>query len=99
MQISIEGESEFSRRPIGSENSGDKKTKQKAARRVRLFWLLFWRSKKVTSRRATPGSVIPSSEQTSYERIKLHPHPNLPPSRGKGLNRERRASRLSASYI
>jgi hypothetical protein len=31
--------------------------KQKAARRVRLFWLLFWRSKKVTSRRATPGTL------------------------------------------
>jgi hypothetical protein len=28
IQISIEGESEFSRRPIGSENSGDNKTKK-----------------------------------------------------------------------
>jgi hypothetical protein len=64
-QISIEGESEFSRRPIGSRNSGDKKKKIKnAARRVRLFWLLFWRSKKVTSHRATPGKVIQSTAIT-----------------------------------
>jgi hypothetical protein len=56
-QVSITGNSEFSRRPMGSENSGDKKQKQKAARRVHLFWLLFWRSKKVTSRRATPGNI------------------------------------------
>jgi hypothetical protein len=29
-QVSIEGKSEFSRRPIGSKHSGDKKTKQKS---------------------------------------------------------------------
>jgi hypothetical protein len=51
IQISIASSSEFSRRSVGSENSGDKKTKQKAARRVRLFWLLFWRSKKVACSR------------------------------------------------
>jgi hypothetical protein len=40
-QISIEGESEFSRRPIGSNNSGDKKTKQKVARRGSPFLVTF----------------------------------------------------------
>jgi hypothetical protein len=65
-QISIADESEFSRRPIDSENSGDKKTKQKTARRVRLFWLLFWRSKKVTSRRATPGTLIRRAALPDY---------------------------------
>jgi hypothetical protein len=58
IQTTIEGASEFSRRPMHHKNSSDKKTKQKAARRVRLFWLLFWRSKKVTSRGATPGNFI-----------------------------------------
>jgi hypothetical protein len=46
LQISIEGESEFSRRSLfyksgGSENSGDKKTKQKAARRGSPFLVTF----------------------------------------------------------
>jgi hypothetical protein len=40
-QISIEGKSEFSRRPIGSKNSGDKKAKQKAARRGSPFLVTF----------------------------------------------------------
>jgi hypothetical protein len=55
-QFSFEGKSEFSRRTglfksVTTEISATKKQKQKAARRVRLFWLLFWRSKKVTCRR------------------------------------------------
>jgi hypothetical protein len=41
LQVSNEGKSEFSRRPIGSENSGDKKTKQKAARRGSPFLVTF----------------------------------------------------------
>jgi hypothetical protein len=58
IQISIASSSEFSRRPIGSNNSGDKKTKIKKQRGgFAFFWLLFWRSKKVTSRRATPGNA------------------------------------------
>jgi hypothetical protein len=42
MQISIEGESEFSRRPIHNENISDKKTKTKKQRGgLAFFWLLF----------------------------------------------------------
>jgi hypothetical protein len=64
-QVSIKGDSEFlldARQ--AAEIAATKKQKQKAARRVRLFWLLFWRSKKVTSRRATPGTLIQGSEIT-----------------------------------
>jgi hypothetical protein len=59
IQIWHEGSSEFllDARQV-AEIAATKKQKQKAARRVRLFWLLFWRSKKVTSRRATPGTLI-----------------------------------------
>jgi hypothetical protein len=69
LQISIEGKGEFSRRTcsfklVTTEISATTKPKQKAARGVRLFWLLFWRSKKVTSRRATPGKVIQSAKVT-----------------------------------
>jgi hypothetical protein len=83
-RISIEGESEFSRRPIGSKNSGDNKPKkQKAARRVRLFCLLFWRSKKVTSRRATPGNL----RCELYHLVRHNPFSSIPtfPCQGKEL--------------
>jgi hypothetical protein len=40
-QISIEGSSEFSRRPIGSENSGDKKTKTKSGAAGSPFLVTF----------------------------------------------------------
>jgi hypothetical protein len=53
-----EGSSEFARRPIASKDSGDKKTKQKAARRVRLFWLLFWQSKKVACSRQPRANFV-----------------------------------------
>jgi hypothetical protein len=57
LQISIEGSSEFSRRPIHNENIRDKKTKnKKAARRARLLLVTFLvEARKVTSCRATPG--------------------------------------------
>jgi hypothetical protein len=42
MQISIEGNSEFSRRPIHNKNISDKKTKIKKWRGgLAFFWLLF----------------------------------------------------------
>jgi hypothetical protein len=41
LQISFVGASEFSRHPIGSKNSGDKKTKQKTARRGSPFLVTF----------------------------------------------------------
>jgi hypothetical protein len=40
-----------------AEIAATKKQKQKAARRVRLFWLLFWRSKKVKAAGLPPGIV------------------------------------------
>jgi hypothetical protein len=83
-QISIEGESEFSRRPIHNRNISDNKPeKQKAARRVRLFWLLFWRSKKVTSRRATPGTLIQCSAHAAEENITSTPIPTFPRQGGR----------------
>jgi hypothetical protein len=42
MQVSIEGESEFSRRPVGSGNSGDKKTKNKRRRGGFAFFGYFF---------------------------------------------------------
>ncbi|MGB8339667.1 MAG: hypothetical protein WCE43_12515, partial [Burkholderiales bacterium] len=46
-QVSIESESEYSRRPIGSKNSGDKKTKTKSgAEGSPSFGHFSWRSKK-----------------------------------------------------
>jgi hypothetical protein len=41
VEISIEGESEFSRRPIGSRNSGDKKQKQKSSAAGSPFLVTF----------------------------------------------------------
>jgi hypothetical protein len=58
MQISIEGKSEFSRRPIGSRNSGDKKTKTKGSAAGSPFLVTFLVKQKSESRRATPGTLI-----------------------------------------
>jgi hypothetical protein len=83
IQIRYEGSSEFlldARQ--AAEIAATKKQKQKAARRVRLFWLLFWRSKKVTSRRATPGNVIQSFNRAAEENSCSTPIPTFP-SRGK----------------
>jgi hypothetical protein len=41
LQISIEDKSEFSRRPIGSRNSGDKKTKTKSSAAGSPFLVTF----------------------------------------------------------
>jgi hypothetical protein len=47
MQISIEGKSEFSRRPIHNRNISDKKTKTKSgAEGSPSFGYFSWRSKK-----------------------------------------------------
>jgi hypothetical protein len=59
IQFSVEGESEFSRHPIYNENISDNKPKkQNAARRVHLFWLLFWRNKKVKAAGLPPALSI-----------------------------------------
>jgi hypothetical protein len=60
-QISIAGASEFSRRPIDSENSGDKKTKQKVARRGSPFLVTFLAKQKSDLQPATPAKLNPSS--------------------------------------
>jgi hypothetical protein len=81
IQIGYEGSSEFLLDARQAAEIAATK-KQKAARRVRLFWLLFWRSKKVTSRRATPGNVIQSFNRAAEENSCSTPIPTFP-SRGK----------------
>jgi hypothetical protein len=86
-QFSIEGDSEFSRRPIHNRNISDNKTKkQKAARRARLLLVTFLgEARKVTSRRATPGKVDLSYVCSDLGGIHTHPHPN-PPLEREGIS-------------
>jgi hypothetical protein len=66
-QISIEGESEFSRRSLfyktaAADIAAAKKTKTKSGAAGSPFLLTFLAKQKSESRRATPGKICPSAE-------------------------------------
>jgi hypothetical protein len=68
-QVSMLAPASFLAARLTTEISATKKQKQKAARRVRLFWLLFWRSKKVTSRRGAPFIGTRSAGAGTVQRV------------------------------